>query len=62
MLLARNQERVKNRLIYLRIGVENGVRHKTKEEEKASKKSENAAIKSDKKGPAEKKKKQKRGI
>lgn len=40
-------------------------RHKTKEEEKAVKKSEIAAIKSsqtDKKAPAEKKKKLKRGI
>ena len=41
------------------------VRHKTKEEEKAVKKSEIAAIKlsqTDKKAPAEKKKKLKRGI
>ena len=50
------------------IGIENGAKHKTKEEEKAVKKSETAAIKSsqtdksDKKAPAEKKKKLKRGI
>jgi hypothetical protein len=46
MLPVRNQERVKIRLTDKVIGVENGVRHKSKEEEKASKKSEIAAIKS----------------